>query len=648
VPPPGHPRIAPVSAVLAAVLAVVLTAGLAAAPPGLVLAQEAPAEEAGEESVGLAYETEFSDLEDEGLADALAAAANSVQLAGQPPDSVAGLARRARGDLDRLLGTMHALGYWGGTVNATIAGRPLDARDLASAVAAAEGPPVVRFEVAPGPLYEILVLDIVDARDGSFDLPVAIDRSALGLAEGDPARSDAIAGIEGRLVAQMQRAGHPFAGVPVRQVMVDHARDGVEVAFAVEPGPVATLGAVSVDGLDRVDERFVRRRVPFEPGAAYDPATIEDLRADLASLEVFSSVRVSTADTLDDEGRLPITVDLTERPPRFVGFGAEYRTDEGFGTRVYWGHRNLFGGAERLRLDFTLGGIGEDLSNAGGFTEPSTFDLEFEAAFRKPDFLAVDQDLTADLRVTDETTDAFDRRGARLATGLERRLTDTLAVDGGVSFELSEIVEKGESDVFKLIGFPVGLRFDTSDDLLDPTRGVRVRLRTTPYPGGLASSLTFVRTRLDATAYYDFGTEGDTVVATRTALGSVVGAATDDLPADQRFYAGGGGSIRGYAFQSVGPEDADGDPIGGASLIEGSLELRQKVTDTIGLVGFVDGGGVFDTEVPDFGENLRFGAGFGLRYYTGFGPIRADLAFPLNSDGGDAAFQFYASFGQAF
>jgi len=598
-----------------------------------------------EATAGLTYETTFSDLEDGDLADALRAAANTVQLAGQPPDGVPALVRRARGDVDRLLETLHALGYWGGTVEATLAGRPLDAGDLDAAVAAGDGPPVVRFEVVPGPLYEILVIDLVDARDGSFDLPVPIDRSALGLAEGDPARSSDIAAVEGRLVGQMQRAGHPFAGVPVRQAMVDHARRGLEIAFALEPGPQASLGAVAVEGLERVDERFVRRRVPFEPGAPYDPATVEDLRADLAGFDVFSSVRVSTADSLDDDGRLPLTVTVAERPRRFVGFGAEYETDEGFGLRAFWGHRNLFGSAERLRLDLGVGGIE---AGGGTFGDPGELDLSFDAAFRKPDFLSVDQALIADLSLADETTDAFDRRAARTAVGLERRLTDTLAVDGGVSFELTEIVEDDDSEVFKLIGFPLGLRYDTSDDLLDPTRGVRVRLRTTPYPGGLASSLTFVRTRLDASAYYDFGTAGNTVLAARTALGSVAGAATDDLPADQRFFAGGGGSIRGFEFQGVGPEDEDGDPVGGSSLLEGSLEVRQRVVGSFGVVGFVDGGGVFDTEVPDFGESLQFGAGLGVRYYTGFGPIRADFAVPLNGEGDDPAFQFYASFGQAF
>jgi len=587
----------------------------------------------------LAYTTILPETGEEELDRALAAASNLADLQDEPPPSAFGLIRRAEADRARLLEVAHALGWWGAVVEVRLAGLRLDAIELPERIERATEPVEAVVSIEPGPLYTIGMVALVDAEDGTEGLPVDVDLAALDLDAGDPARAEAVVRAQRRLIDQMRSAGHPFAEIPARQVYVDHAQRTMEITFALEPGPQAGLGPVDYDGLERTDADFLRRRVPFEPGARYSPERIDELRRDLASLGVFSSVRVVPDDSLNEEGLLPLTVQVEERPPRFVGFFLRYETDEGFGGRATWGHRNLFGAAERLRLGVEIGGI------AGSDYED--YDFRATASFTKPDVLAVDQDLTANLELVDETTDAFERTALLADVGLERKLSDTLTVGGGLAFEQSEITEPESTDTFTLIGLPLFVRIDRSDNLLNPTEGWRLTVTGTPFYNLGDRADWFARLRADVTGYVDFGTEGRTVLAGRIGTGTLFGADAQDVPADRRFYAGGGGSVRGYAFQAVGPEDAFGDPAGGASLLEGSVELRQRFGESFGVVGFVDAGTVTDDLVPAT-DDLRLGAGIGIRYFTGFGPVRADIGVPLNPDGDDDAFQFYASFGQAF
>jgi translocation and assembly module TamA len=337
-----------------------------------------------------------------------------------------------------------------------------------------------------------------------------------------------------------------------------------------------------------------------------------------------------------------VTVTLVERPARFVGFGASFATSEGLALQAFWGHRNLFGEGEQLTI---RGSVGRLIENSIGETE---YFLGFD--FRKPDVGQRTQDLLASFAIERERPEAFDRFAITASVGVERRLDRFTTGTVGLLFEQTEITQRGETDNFTLFGLALSADRNVTDDLLNPTEGYRARLDVTPYIDVNPSSNArqFTRSELTASTYFDFDTVGWTVLATRATVGSVFGAELLDLPANKRFYAGGGGSIRGYDFQSVGPLDEFDDPIGGRSLLEFSVELRQKITESIGIVPFVDGGTVFENTYPDFDETLQFGAGLGFRYYTDFGPVRFDLATPLNPRDRDPVIQFYISIGQAF
>ena len=552
----------------------------------------------------LDYTVTFNDLEDDALATGLSQSSTLLATADadetSPPPAV--LLQRARTDADRFRTVMQSVGYYAGQVAVTVDGRAVDDSAMLAALRALPGDAEVEIAITvdPGPLYRIAVVDLVDARDGAPLPSDMVGTQELGLAPGDPAQAAAILRAESRLVTIFQDRGFPFADVPVRQAMVDHDTRTMEIAFALETGPAATLGPVSFVGLADVEEDFLQRRVPFFPGDPYDPASLTALRNDLSSLGVFSAVRVQTPDAVSADGTLPVTAQVEERPARFFGFGLDFATSEGGGVEAFWGHRNLFGRGERLRLDGRVGRLGGQSFER--------FDQIYTAEFRRPDFLAVDQDLTTSAALILERPEAFDRDAFESSVGIDWRLNDILTVTGGVAVEVSNVTDEDGEDLFSFVSLPLGLRLDTTDNLLDPTEGFRLSVEATPFISILEAELPFQRIDLTGSAYIDPGTDGLLVLAARSRLGVLFGRETQDVPANRRFFSGGGGSIRGFAFQRAGPLDEDDDPFGGRSVIEGGLEARLR-WDDFGVVPFIEAGGVFDASFPTFDEDIFYGAG---------------------------------------
>lgn len=575
----------------------------------IVVAAPAPAGAAD----GVPYETAIVGAPDD-LAGVLEEVSALRAREDDPPATEAGLRRRIEDDLARFAEVLRAEGYHDGRV---------DVRREGTA------PVRVVLEVAPGPRY---VFDRYRIRADRPDPPaVDFDPAALGVAPGAPARAADIVAAETAILRRLGRNAFPFAAIARRAVEVDHAARTVTVILDLALGSRARFGPVAVEGLEDVDPAFVRRRVPWAEGDPYDIAKVESFRRALVASALFDSVAIEPSRPARD-GAATVTITLVERRHRTVGLGLSYGTDVGAGGRLYWTHRNLFGEGERLSI-----------TAEGGQTEKSG-----ELAFRKPDFFGLDQALLAELRLADETTDAFDSLNFGGKVGVERRVNDAVTGSLALGFDHIEVKQSGAKRVFDLASLPGRMSVDTSDDVLDPTEGVRLDLLVTPYAGVDGDGLFFVRNEVVARTYADLDGDGGLVAALRGRFGSIVGADTGDIPATERFYAGGGGSVRGFAFQKVGPLDGAGDPVGGRSVLEVGLELRARITDTIGVVPFVDGGMVYDSSVPDLERDFLWGAGLGLRYYTDIGPVRVDLATPINGRSSDDSFQFYVSLGQAF
>ena len=200
---------------------------------------------------------------------------------------------------------------------------------------------------------------------------------------------------------------------------------------------------------------------------------------------------------------------------------------------------------------------------------------------------------------------------------------------------------------YNLVGIPLIAKYDTTNSLLNPTRGIRARLSVTPMHSLSATSSTFVIMEASGSTYFDLSGNGRSVLALRGLVGEIAGAGVFGLPPDQRFYAGGSATVRGYKYQSIGPKFASGNPTGGTAISAGTVEFRQRIIGNFGAAAFVDAGQVSSNGVP-FTSHWRVGAGVGARYYTSIGPIRLDVAVPLNKEPGGDSFELYIGIGQAF
>jgi translocation and assembly module TamA len=597
----------------------------------------APTSEAEAERV-LAYTVEFVPTGDAALDRLLPATSQLERLREPAPTDALGVLARARGDLPRLETVLRSEGYYAGRIDLTVAGEPLGAPGLDERLARAAGPVPIRVQVEPGPRYRIDTVRIEAAAPGGAGPVRAATAEPFGLAPGDPARAEAVLDAESALLDRLRDAGHPLAASAGRDVVVDHARRTMDVALTLAPGPRAAFAPPVVTGEERTDSAWLRRVAGRLTDQPYSPRALERARRDLLGLGVFGSVRATTGDALDATGRLPVTFTVEERPLRAIGATVAYETNYGFTGSVYWEHRNLFGGAERLRLEAELSRVAED--------RPGEIGYRIGGSLRSPFLYGRDLTMIADAFLIRERLDAYDRDAFETGLLFERRVTEALVLQAGPTFEVGRVGRDGNWDDYELIGLNLGLRYDTTDDPLDPTRGLRAGVALTPYYE-LAESQSFTRLRLTASTYWDILGDRRSILALRGAVGSIVGASRDEVPLHKRFYAGGGGSVRGYAYQSIGPRDASDRPIGGTSLVEGSIELRQQVWGNFGAAVFVDAGSVGTNEVPDFSD-LRVGVGVGLRYRTAIGPLRADIAVPLNRVSGDSSFGLYVGLGQAF
>ena len=590
-------------------------AGRPDVPPGPV-----PAPGADEPEPAVPYRVAIEGELTAALRSLLEQVSETRRLVDEPPASEVRLRRRAEADIPRLQQALRSRGYYDAEVDLRIESEATPAR--------------VVFEVERGPLYQLETVEIETGGEvpPGLDLP---DRRALGLPEGAPAAARPIIDAQAELLRRIKGQGFALAEAGDRRVVVDHDRRTMDVTFRLEPGPQARFGPLTIEGLDDVERELVLRRIGWREGELVTPARLEEARRSLIDTGLFRGVAIELEEEPDPEARLPVTVRVTERKHRSVGIGVRYRSDEGPGGNVFLEHRNLFGQGESGEIEVDASGVGFRL---GG-------------AFRKPDFLRLDQALIAETEAALEDTDAFESTSIGASAGVERTFTEDLVGSLSLAFRYVEIDDKADDrgdETFGLLSLPGRLAWDFSDDLLDPSSGGRLTIEEEPFVDVMGAGIAFNKALVQHTHYVQLLDDPRLIFAGRAAVGSIVGAEREDIPADERFFAGGGGSVRGFGFQKAGELDAEGDPIGGRSLLELAAEFRLNFTDTIGAVAFLDAGAAFEAMLPDFSEELRLGTGVGLRYFSPIGPIRFDVGFPINRRDSDDAFQIYISLGQAF
>ena len=580
------------------------------------------------------YTVEIAPSGNKALDQALHDSSNLVSLRENAPVGPFALVLRARSDQARLESALNSFGHYAAQVAIQVAGRSLDDPALPTALEAATAPVPVNVAITPGPLFHVRRVTL------EGQVPQAA-RDALGIAPGAPAVASEVLAGQGRMLDALRSQGYALAKVDAPVAMLDPGAQALDISYKIDAGPQVDLGPIGFDGLTRVDPEFVRRRLLVHQGERFDPAKIETARQDLAQLGVFGTVRARAADRVDAAGQLPLDFTFTERPRHVVGATAAYSTDLGASFGVTFQHRNLFGQAEQLNLGAAVTQLGGSASRGQGYN--------VTAALLKPDVWRRDQSVQLNLQAIKENLDAYNRTAVLGGITVLRKYSQVWTVSAGLQAQESFITQEGVQRSYTLLALPLAVRYDTTgiEGLFEPTHGVRAAVTATPTHELTGQGSTFTILQGQASTYVNLAAPGRSVLALRGLVGSVQGASTFQLPPDERFYAGGGGTVRGYKYQSIGPRFPDNRPVGGTALVAGTVEFRQRFGESFGAAVFVDAGQVNASSAP-FGGSVRAGAGLGGRYYTPIGPIRLDFAVPLNKQRSDDTFELYVGIGQAF
>ncbi len=543
------------------------------------------------------------------------------------PESGVEARRRARDAASDAISLLRSEGYYDGSVEPNVS----------------EGdPPRAIVNITPGVRFHFRDATVEWVGPAPPSGAAKAGEEAVRLASGAPGRAADVLAAEGRVVAALQKLGFADAEIRPRKVVVDYADRSVKPTFNIAAGDLIRLDGVKVITKGRTRAGWVRGLAPWKHGDRYSPEAVAKLERRLTDAAVYDSVTVSLAPKAQSVGdERPVLVSLSDRPRRTIELGAGYSTSEGSGVDGKYFIYNRLGRADTVTLTAILYDIQQKL------------DLELAL----PDWRRPDQTLRIGGGLLADRTAAYDDAGGGVRLDVDRHFTKTTFITLGGALDYAATREK---TAINLLATPVGVdlklfittglaafALDRSNDPLNPTRGWRLEARVEPTSIVGDRNLVYLKTQTQASAYLPLDSSAATVIAGRLKLGSILGGSIPDVPADRRFYAGGGGSVRGYGYQAVGPRLIDNTPEGGLSLLESSLELRQRLSRQWGGVAFVDAGAVGSGSTPDF-RNVSVGVGVGVRYDLGFGPLRLDVATPLNPRQGDGRVQVYISIGQAF
>ncbi|WP_081952974.1 autotransporter assembly complex family protein [Rhizobium sp. YS-1r] len=569
---------------------------------------------------------------DKDLKERLENAASLVTDEKLPVSGDLGVIIKAREDRDRLIAVLYEEARYGGTVHISVNGTDIDSLPPNPTFNHAAPVPVT-VRIAPGPVFKL----------GSVRFEgdaVGRDPAKYDLVPGGKAGSRLILKAGEQLLVDLKDEGRPLAKLTERQVTADHRTNTIDVVLGAAGGPMAPFGAVAVKGSRTVDAAFISRYSRLDRGGRYSPEQLKKANDRLRELGVFSSVTIREADRLAPNGSLPLTIEVSEGKHRYFGFGAEYSSIDGIGLEGYWGHRNLFGEAESLRIEGKVSGI-------GATTDLGTYDYSAGIIFTKPGAFVPEATFESRLEAKSETPDAYEAQSITYSASIAYELNDRDKLTAGGEIAWINTDDAFGKNQYLTVSLPLGFERDARDNKLDPTEGYHATLAAKP-SYELLDGTVFSSFEGSISGYLGFGEENGIVLAGRLAAGTLVGA--DDLesiPATRRFFAGGGGSVRGYAYREISPYNSADEPTGGRSYTLGSFEVRVKVSESIGIVPFIDVGTVSTGIMPDFSD-IRAGAGIGVRYATPFGPLRLDVAIPLQRYDGGSQYGIYAGIGQAF
>ncbi|WP_017669389.1 BamA/TamA family outer membrane protein [Sandarakinorhabdus sp. AAP62] len=578
------------------------------------------------------YSVEVSGLAELGLDDEFRSL-SALWLHRGEETNLAQLGRRIAEDRDLADLLLRSIGHYGGQARISI--EP----------AQAGRPSIVRVRATPGPIYNFREISITAPIGALGPDPARIVGRLLPIRVGDAVEAARVQSAQDGLPIRLADAGYPFARIAPPDITIDHASRDATLVQSVDLGRRGVFGAIRIDdGVKGMDEKHVGLLARFKPGDRYSNAGREDLRRALVQTGLFGAVAIKPGEgEVREDGTQTVDLEISSEaaPMRTIALAGGFSTGQGVRAEGSWTHRNLF-------------------PPEGAFTARAVAAEREQVAqveLRKRNFGQRDRQLlvTGGFTASQQFAFAAETLGISAALARESNIlwqkdwTWSIGAQALITSQRDRSVRGDPRRTFTVLALPASITWDRSDDLLNPSRGFRLTTRLSPeFTLRNQSNFNYLKAQFEATAYKPFG--DSLVLAGRFHLGSIVGANRGVIAPDRRFYAGGGGSVRGYVFQGVGPRNEDNVPTGGNSLTELAVEARyrfQALGQDLGIVAFVDAGEVSSGTTPAF-DRLSLGAGIGARFYTGFGPVRVDIATPVNPQQGDPRLVFYVSIGQAF
>ena len=562
----------------------------------------------------IAYHVEIKGITDEALKEALLTYSTTQKQQESAPSSLFVLKQRARKDLPIFIKLLRSKAYFKPKIKINLEKQ--------------EAQHVLIFHFELGKQYKLQQATI--HQNTEYLKKPTLEQ--LNLELNQPALTTTILVAEQQLLIYAKNKSYAFAKLCPRKVTVNHDLQTVSLDLCLKTGQQVFIGDVNFTGNKQVDAHFLKDLIQWQPGTLYNQKTLDAQRLKLVDSRLFTVARLNLATQADKNGYFPVTFKLTERLPRTISAGLRLTTDdELFLLRFAWEHRNLWQHGEAIDAELNISMIKSSL----------------EASFRKPVFYHPKNTLVVDSALISEDTDAFESLRSELSVAIEHQISKRQRFNIGLAYQFSRVTEQNKTtESFNLISIPTRFSWDFSDNFLEPTSGGRLWIDERPFYD-LGSGASFHKQKIRYNHYLSLTASNDLILAGRIIIGNIWGAEMSDIPADLRYFAGGGDTVRGYNFQSLSPKNEQGQITGGRSLLALSLELRSWITDSIGIVGFLDAGRAYASAYQNFGD-LKMGAGLGLRYKTPIGSIRLDLARALNKREEDDEFQVYISIGHTF
>jgi len=534
----------------------------------------------------------------------------------------------ARAEYGRLVSAAYAAGYYSPVVHVLIDGRE------AAGIAPLDAPKAigsVRVTIDPGPAFKFSETRVAPVPAGT-EMPE-------GFAPGKPAESGLVQEAVQTGVDAWRDDGHAKAEVASQDIVADHRSNTLAARVGLQPGPRLRFGKLKIEGEERMRERRIHKIAGLPEGEVFDPDALKRSAERLRRTGVFRSVTLTEDETITSPDFIGITATVVEEKRRRYSIGAEIASLDGMSLTGYWLHRNLMGGGERLKVEGEIDNIG---------AQNSGVDYGLGVTIDRPATLTPDTTLSFSTKVAHLDEEDYTADIGTLGIGFSQYFSEKLTGRVGLEFTYAKVDDIIASYTYEHLALPIGATWDSRDNKMDAREGYYLDAELRPYLGfGITDS--GARLKADGRAYLTFGDKRPITLAARAQVGAIFGGDLLGTPRDYLFYSGGGGTVRGQPYQSLGIDSKAlyGEKIGGMAFAALSAEVRARVTDTIGIVGFADAGYIGATDFGDSYGDWHAGAGLGLRYNTGFGPIRLDVAAPVAGSTGDGV-QIYVGIGQSF